>query len=41
MPRGKITSGKKVVFSGILEKRLSNGWIKRQVTLVVSHKAPP
>ena len=26
---------------GHLEKRLSNGWRKRQVTLVVSHKARP
>jgi hypothetical protein len=24
-----------------LEKRFRNGWIKRQVTLVVSHKARP
>ena len=28
-------------FFGVLEKRLSNGWRKRQVTLVVSHKARP
>jgi hypothetical protein len=27
--------------SGVLEKRLRNGWRKRQVTLVVSHKALP
>ena len=27
--------------SGALEKRFRNGWIKLQVTLVVSHKAFP
>ena len=26
---------------GHLEKRLSNGWRKRQLTLVVSHRALP
>jgi hypothetical protein len=26
---------------GHLEKRLRNGWRKRQVTLVISHKARP
>jgi hypothetical protein len=37
----KVNGNNKDIKSGVLEKRLSNGWRKRQVTLVVLHKAGP
>ena len=37
----KVTRKKLIVQIRHLEKRLRNGWRKRQATLVVSHKARP
>jgi hypothetical protein len=37
----KLNRSRLIQQIGFLEKRLRNGWRKRQVTLVVSHKARP